>query len=61
MDSFNNLPITYIQGYKLGHIKLPDMYTQSPISKFSGVELELYLKDLHPFGSLVYVLEEKLQ
>ena len=61
MNICNNLPITYIQGYKLVHTKLPDKYTQYSISKFSGIELESYLKDFHPFGFLVYVLEEKLQ
>ena len=57
----NNLPSTYIPGGKNGRKKLPDTYINSPLSKFSGFETAVNLQHFHPFGSPVYVLENKLQ
>ena len=57
----NNLPSTYVAGTKQGRRKLPDTYVNSPLSKFSGIETDANFKNFHPFGSSVYVLENKLQ
>ena len=57
----NSLPAEYIIGGKNGRKKLPDKYINSPLSKFSGFETPIDLKNFHPFGSPVYVLENKLQ
>ena len=50
----NNIPTTFVKG-------IPDTFTSSPLSKLSGSEVTANLKDFHPFGSPVYVLENKLQ
>ena len=57
----NNLPTQYIKGNKIGRKKLPDKFVSSPLSRLSGVENQANLKDFHPFGSPVYVLEPNLQ
>ena len=57
----NNLPTKYIKGNKIGRKKLPDKFISSPLSRVSGVESQANLKDFHPFGSPVYVLEPNLQ
>ena len=35
--------------------------TESPLSKFAGTSIQPNLKDFHPFGCLVYVLQAPLQ
>ena len=57
----NNIPSNYKTGGKHGRRKLPDTFTESPLSKFSGIEIKVNLKHFHPFGSPVYVLDQKLQ
>ena len=57
----NNLPSNYKPGVKRGRRKLPDTFIDSPLSKFSGMEVKVNLRHFHPFGSPVYVLEQKLQ
>ena len=55
------MPTEFIPGEKIGRSKQPDRYEQSPLSKFSGTEVEPNLDHFHPFGSPVYVLENDLQ
>lgn len=57
----NALPTEFKQGGKQGRKKLPDQYENSPLSKFSGTEVQPNLTHFHPFGSPVYVLENALQ
>ena len=57
----NHIPSTYIPGGKLGRKKAPDQCVNSPLSKFSGIEMDLNLSHSHSFGSPVYVLENYLQ
>ena len=57
----NALPTEFIPGEKQGRARQPDRYEQSPLSKFSGTEVEPNLDHFHPFGSPVYVLENDLQ
>ena len=57
----NNLPSTFIPGVKNEQKRLPDTYINSPFSKFSGFETEINIRNFHPFGSPVYVLEDNLQ
>lgn len=57
----NSIPSTFVVGGKQGRQKLPDTFTNSPLSKFSGIETPTNLKHFHPFGSPVYVLEQHLQ
>ena len=57
----NALPTQFIPGEKHGRKSSPDRYEQSPLSKFSGTEVEPNLDHFHPFGSPVYVLENNLQ
>jgi hypothetical protein len=55
------LPTNYTPGAKVGKRKLPDTYNNSPLSRFSGTDVETNLDHFHPFGSPVYVLEASLQ
>ena len=57
----NNLPSNYKTGGNNGCYELPETFTDSPLSKFSGSENKVNLQHFHPFGSPVYVLEQKLQ
>lgn len=57
----NNLLTKYVAGGKDGRKKLPDKYIDSTLSKISGFISEIDLKNFHPFGSPVYVLENNLQ
>ena len=57
----NNLPSTYTPGGKHGRKKLLDTYINSPLSKNSGFETAVNLQHFHPYGSPVYVLENKLE
>jgi hypothetical protein len=57
----NSLPTEYNPGQKIGRRKLPDTYEKSPLSRFSGTEIEVNLDHFHPFGSPVYVLKSSLQ
>jgi hypothetical protein len=57
----NLLPTKYTHGEKAGSCKLPDTYEKSPLSHFSGNEVEVNLDHFHPFGSPVYVLKANLQ
>ena len=57
----NSLPSDFIHEQKIGRHIIPARFEGSPISKMSGVEVEPNLRDFHPFGSPVYVLEESLQ
>ena len=57
----NSIPSTYVPGGKQGWRKLLDTFTNSPLSKFSGIETPTNLKHYHPFGTPGYVLERKLQ
>lgn len=57
----NALPRKFVPGAKTGRKKQPDAYVDSPISRFSGTTVEPNLDHFHPFGSPVYVLEDKLQ
>lgn len=41
--------------------KMSERYDQSPMSRFTGIEQELRVEDIHPFGCPVYVLDNKLQ
>ena len=61
MNLRNNIPSDYTVGIKDIRQKSPDTYTGSPISKFSGFETRVDLKNYHPFGSPVYVLNNSLQ
>jgi len=49
----NSLPTEFKQGGKQGRRKLPDQYENSPLSKFSGTEIQPNLSHFHPFGLLV--------
>ena len=55
------IPTRFLPGEKRGSTRTPDRYEQSPISKLCGTEIEPNLDRFHPFGSPVYVLENKLQ
>ena len=57
----NAIPTQFLPGKKLGRKKLPDTFQASPLSKFCGFETTVDLRDFHPFGSPVYVLEAALQ
>ena len=57
----NNIPTNFVPGTKQGRHKLPDTFTNSPLSRFSGIESPANLRHFHPFGSPVYVLQPKLQ
>jgi hypothetical protein len=57
----NSLPTNYTPGVKVGKRKLPDTYNNSPLSRFSGTDVETNLDHFHPFGSPLYVLEASLQ
>ena len=57
----NNIQYNYNPGGKNGCHKIPDTFTDSPLSKFSCLEIKVNLQHFHPFGSPVYVLEQKLQ
>ena len=57
----NNIPRNFKKGDVMNGDKLPDTFIDSPLSKFSGAEVDINLKHYHPFGSPVYVLEDKLQ
>ena len=57
----NSLPTEFIPGEKQGRKLSPGRYEQSPLSKFTGTEVEPNLDHFHPFGSPVYVLENNLQ
>jgi hypothetical protein len=57
----NSLPIDFTPEQKTGKRITPAKFEGSPISKMSGVEVEPNLRDFHPFGSPVYVLEDSLQ
>ena len=57
----NNIPSTFIKGAKIGRKQLPDEFVNSPLSKFSGIEIKPNLSHFHPFGSPVYVLAPNLQ
>ena len=57
----NNIPSTYNKGGRDGRKHLPDTFTCSPLSKFSGIETNPNLSNFHPFGCPVYVLDTKLQ
>lgn len=57
----NSLPSDFTPEQKIGKRIIPARFEGSPISKMSGVEVEPNLRDFHPFGSPVYVLEESLQ
>jgi hypothetical protein len=57
----NSLPTDYKPGAKVGKRKLPDTYDKSPLSRFSGTDVETNLDHFHPFGSPVYVLKASLQ
>lgn len=57
----NVLPTEFIPGEKHGRRRDPDRYEKSPLSRFSGTEIEPNLDHFHPFGSPVYVLENSLQ
>ena len=53
----NNIPTHVVKGSKQSE----DIFIDSPLSKFAGGEIKVNFKDFHPFGSPVYVLEDKLQ
>ena len=53
----NNIPTTFVKGSK----QSMDTFVDSPLSKFAGKEIKVNLEHFHPFGSPVYVLEDKLQ
>jgi hypothetical protein len=55
------MPTKFRPGSKQGRKKLPDKYDKSPISRFSGTEVEANLDHFHPFRSPVFVLENALQ
>ena len=57
----NTIPTQFLPGGKLGRKKLPDTFQASPLSNFCGFETTVDLRDFHPFGSPVYVLESALQ
>jgi hypothetical protein len=57
----NVMPTEFTPGGKQGRRKLPDTYDKSPLSRFSGTEVESNLDHFHPFGSPVYVLKSSLQ
>ena len=57
----NNFPSNYKPGDKNGLHKLPDTFTDYPLSKFSGLEIKVNLQHFHLFGFPVYVLEQKIQ
>ena len=56
----NNLPTHYTPGAKVGRKYLPSTFVSSPLSIFCGFETTVDLRDFHPFGSPVYVLEPSL-
>ena len=53
----NNIPTHFVKGSKQSE----DTFIDSPLSKFAGREIKVNFKHFHPFGSPVYVLEDKLQ
>jgi hypothetical protein len=55
------MPTEFTPGGKQGRRKLLDLYNKSPLSRFSGTEVESNLDHFHPFGSPVYMLESSLQ
>lgn len=58
----NAMPTVFREGRKVGKSKLePDTYEKSPLSLFSGTEVEPNLDHFHPFGCPVYVLDSNLQ
>ena len=61
IDLRNNLSSNYKHGAKRGRHKLPGNFTDTPLSKISGTEVKVNLRNFHSFGSPVYVLEQKLQ
>ena len=57
----NNIPSTFIKGGKIGRKHLPDTFSNSPLSKISGIEVKPNLAHYHLFGSPVYVLQAELR
>ena len=51
----NTIPTCFVKGSN------EDTFIDSPLSKFSGTEVPFNFEHFHPFGSPVYVLEDKLQ
>ena len=57
----NQIPNYYQPGKKEGRKYFDEKYVISPLTKVSGEEKELNVKNIHPFGCPMYVLEIKLQ
>lgn len=57
----NAMPTEFKAEKKVGKRKESGQYYGSPLSKFSGTEVEPNINHFHPFGCPVYVLESKLQ
>ena len=53
----NTIPTRFVKGSK----RSEDTFIDSPLSKFSGTEMPFNFEHFHPFGSPVYILEDKLQ
>ena len=62
VNTRNSLPSDFIPAVKTGRKTTRSaQFHGSPLSKLSGTTVEPNLRDLHPFGSPVYVLADKLQ
>ena len=60
----NNVPTNFVPEWKHhldGRRKVRGTFDSSPLSWFSGIETTVNVKEFHPFGCPVYVLDEKLQ
>lgn len=58
----NQLPTRFIPEVRRGRkIAEPAQFHDSPLSKLTRTEVEPNLRDLHPFGCPIYVLENSLQ
>ncbi|CAJ1938610.1 unnamed protein product [Cylindrotheca closterium] len=55
------MPTNFRKGSHVKGKKQPDLYDGSPMSRFSGTEIESNLDHFHPFGCPVYVLQAALQ